>query len=148
MATTLTAAIVLAASGMIDRDATMASFKDVLDKHILDREMDSAVVGEAVEAVLRENPNTRFNLPALGNYGAQKLGYTPSSFVATSEKVQDYVRSNASADPDAGAIFCVTKGKSNLGVAKWSSLTEEEIGHRRELFVASQARKAAKPAKA
>jgi len=115
---TLNTYLVRAADGSIDHAATTLKFQGDLLNYEAERELESATVGEAVNAVFDQFKGARLNMPAVTSYALSRLNVQPENFKTLTEKVQGYIRDHAG-ERGTGALFSIAKGKSG-GVCRWA----------------------------
>jgi hypothetical protein len=130
----------LAASGRVDREASLTACETALDQFIAEKDTQDETIAEAVNAVFDKYPGVNINMPALNNYAMQELNALPSNHAALSERVLAYVRENAdrhqktdkktkailqAAEAPRTRLFCITNGKGG-GVKRWSDVPASE----------------------
>lgn len=81
--------------GSIDVGGTMSELKTLLETYASQEKKENESIAKAVEAVFAEYPDEHLTLPAVATFAASKVGYTPDTFADTTEKIKNYVRSNA-----------------------------------------------------
>jgi hypothetical protein len=112
------------ASGALDLDTTMTKFQGALLQYQAERETELETIGTAVNAVFDEHRGATINMPAVTTLALQKLNVQPESYKALSERVQSFVRDNASDERNGGGTFRIAKGKGG-GVSRWVDVADK-----------------------
>lgn len=120
---------VVRVNGSVDRDATVSKFESDLDSFIAERETEQGVIAEAVNAVFDQYRGARCNMPFLTSTALNRLNAGPSNHKALTERVQEYVRSNAGTR-ESGALFSIAKGAGG-GVGRWVDLPEAKASDKK-----------------
>lgn len=110
-------------AGELDLSATVAKFEGALLQYQAERETELATIGAAVNAVFDAHKGASINMPAVTSLALQKLNVQPETYKALSERVQAFVRDNAS-EERGGGIFRIAKGKGG-GVSRWADVPEK-----------------------
>ena len=113
-------------AGQIDLEETCGQFASDLIKFQAERETETSVVAEAVNAVFSAHPGAKMNMPYVTGEALKLLNVQPETFKLLTERVQVYIRDN-NGDRPSGKLFHIGKGKGG-GVCRWSDcpLTDEE----------------------
>lgn len=124
----LAAYAVRTSEGQIDLEGTCEAFASDLIKFQAERETETSVVAEAVNAVFSAHPGARMNMPYVTSEALRLLNVQPETHKLLTERVQVFIRDNSGAERSSGKLFHIGKGKGG-GVSRWSDvpLTEEEV---------------------
>jgi hypothetical protein len=114
--------VVRDSSGCVDVDATIENFSSQLGTFMVETEVETAGIAQAVNAVFDTHKGVNINTPALvslsiQSLSIQKLDVSPANYADMAEKIADYVRSNK-------ATFLVSKGKGG-GVRRICDIVEK-----------------------
>lgn len=109
--------------GELDLDGTMTKFQGVLLQYQAERETELATIGAAVNAVFDQHKGATINMPAVTSFALQRLNVQPESYKVLAERIQTFVRDNASDERGKG-LFRIAKGKGG-GVTRWSDVPEK-----------------------
>lgn len=109
-------------SGAIDVGATVLKFEGEVQKYQAERELESETVGAAVNAVFDEHRGAVINMPAVTSMALTRLGVQPETYKVLSERVQEYIRTNAT--DTRGGLFRIAKGKGG-GVTRWADCADK-----------------------
>ena len=83
-------------SGAVDLAASAKAYTDALSAWVAENEVDAAILGDAVNAVLDRFPGQTLPMPALVSLAVTELGATPQEFKALSTRVHAHIRGMAS----------------------------------------------------
>lgn len=91
----LSVKLVRGSDGSIDEQASRDAFASVLAKHIAEREVETATIAAAVNAVFDAHFNVSINMPALCTFALTKLNAQPQNHKVLHERITQYVRDNS-----------------------------------------------------
>lgn len=77
--------------GNIDHEATLNKFMEDLCSWEQDNLQESKFIGEAVDKVFDENPNTKLVKPVVVMMAFNNLGFSASEFGRMEKKISDYL---------------------------------------------------------
>ncbi len=125
MSKSLSFALVLSATGTIDREQSLASAESALDSFISESETQDATIAAAVEAVFDAHRGVNLTMPTIAGMTLRHLNVGPANYKTQEKRVLDYVRANADKDGKRSGtrLFGIQKGK-NGGVCRWSDVPE------------------------
>ena len=105
---TLTVELVVV-DGQIDLDSSTEAFTTALDALVVQRDLASVGIADAVAEIFAAYKGTAIAMPTLASMTAQKLGAVPENFKTISGRVLDYVRANTKGD---NSLLVSRKGRS------------------------------------
>lgn len=92
---TLTVKLVRKEDSTIDVDATKLAFATALTRHITERETETQLIANAVNAVFDKFPGVNVNLDALKTYVLTALNAQPANHSILRERVSAYIKENS-----------------------------------------------------
>ena len=114
---TLLIALVLGSDGKTDKDATLASCGDAIDKYTAERETEEATIAEAVGALFDTHKGAALNMPFVCNEACRQLNVQPVNFKTLTERVAQYVRDHSQGEKVGDSFerpsseYVISKGK-------------------------------------
>lgn len=130
---TITISLALLSDGTVDRDETLATASDAIDRYVAERETEETVVGEAVTALFDEYKGTTLPMPFVVQRTLVALNAQPANQAALTLRIQEHVRSNSQGEKDKAtkavarpdSLYVIGKGKGG-GVSRRADMKAAE----------------------
>ena len=126
MAATIVLALYCArnADDTVDVEATVAKFRGEVLNFVAERDIEGAVIGDAINALFTKYPGARLVVPFVQSKVFVALNGQPENSTALNKRILDFIHEN-SGDRESGALLGIGKGKGS-GVCRWSTTPVKE----------------------
>lgn len=117
--TTLSVTLVRTADGSVDEDASLEACRTAVREYVERTDTLNRELSVAVHAVFDANVGVRMNMPFIVSEAMRLITYNPNDYARVNAAVGDFIRANAGAERESGALFHIGKGKG-ARTFRWS----------------------------